>query len=95
VDRPAIAVGIREEAEAAPRVLLDVRHVDAPVAQEGADFVDVVDVDLDAFERPRLRVDVPVVSAIEQGEPGGMSSTKRCSSSTCTSCSLLKPTWST
>jgi dihydrofolate reductase len=53
VDRPAIAVGIREEAEAAPRVLLDIRHVDAAVAQEGADFVDVVDVDLDAFERVR------------------------------------------
>src|SRR3954447_7865968 len=46
VHGPGVAIGVREEAEATPRVGLDIRDIHTPPLEEGARRLDVVHVDL-------------------------------------------------
>lgn len=55
--RPAVAVGVGEEAEAAPRELLDVGDPNAAIVQEGVSGLDVLDHDLKTLQRAALGVD--------------------------------------
>ena len=50
MNRPAVAVRVGEEAEAAPRVILDLGDVDAVIAQERMDLDGILDVHLNFFE---------------------------------------------
>src|SRR3712207_4983755 len=53
LDRPAVAVRVREEQEAAPRVVLDAAVLDALCHEVGLGRLDVGDDQLQAFERTR------------------------------------------
>jgi len=55
--RPAVAVRVREEAEAAPRDLLNFGDLDAARPQERVNFVDVFDDKLCSLHRARFRLD--------------------------------------
>src|SRR4051794_5734983 len=55
--RPAVAVRVREEAEASPREFLYFGDLNAASPQERLDFVDVVDDKLCPLHRARLGLD--------------------------------------
>ena len=91
---PAVAVGVAEEHEPAPRELLDLAGFDAVLDEVGTRRVGVGDDELQALHEPGTVSMIPVPMAIEQADPGGVSCTKRISSLTLWSWSALKPTCS-
>jgi hypothetical protein len=93
LDGPAVAVGIAEEDELAPRELLHIADFDAALDELGARGVETVI--CMPWTEPGAASVTPLPMAIEQADPGGVSWTKRISSLTARSWSALKPTLST
>ena len=91
---PAVAVGVGEEHEAAPREVLDLGRPRrrAPTSAARAASVSSTTICRPSTEPGSTAAFRPLPIAIEHAEPGGVSCTKRISSLTAWSWSALKPT---
>ena len=75
--RPAVAVGVGEEHEAAPREVLDIAHLDASAASSACAASASATTICRPCTEPGAASVSPLPIAIEQAEPGGVSWTKR------------------